>query len=106
MSPGTEGLAILLGMLMLPAFLRTSVKRSAVAVAILNATVSTTCEFFDEEILDGLERYETDEQGMQELWDRALDQNEEEEAASAPGIICRCPPPTESIFSRMLRLEE
>ncbi|KAJ7312320.1 hypothetical protein DFH08DRAFT_943688 [Mycena albidolilacea] len=38
MSPGTEGLAILLGMLMLPALLRTSVKRSAVAVAILNAT--------------------------------------------------------------------
>ncbi|KAF8174034.1 hypothetical protein K438DRAFT_1771887 [Mycena galopus ATCC 62051] len=47
-----------------------------------------TCEFFEEEICDGLERYEADEQGMQELWDRALDQNEEE-AASTPGIICR-----------------
>ncbi|KAF8180454.1 hypothetical protein K438DRAFT_2171413 [Mycena galopus ATCC 62051] len=49
-----------------------------------------TCEFFEEEICDGLERYEADEQGMQELWDRALDQNEEE-AASTPGIICRYP---------------
>ncbi|KAJ7252303.1 hypothetical protein C8J57DRAFT_1665195 [Mycena rebaudengoi] len=47
-----------------------------------------TCEFFEEEILDGLECYEADEQGMQELWDCVLDQNEEE-AASAPGIICR-----------------
>ncbi|KAJ7774684.1 hypothetical protein B0H14DRAFT_2631897 [Mycena olivaceomarginata] len=47
-----------------------------------------TCEFFEEEIFDGLERYEADEKGMQELWDHALDQNEEE-AASAPGIICR-----------------
>ncbi|KAF8145124.1 hypothetical protein K438DRAFT_1992171 [Mycena galopus ATCC 62051] len=39
-----------------------------------------TCEFFEEEIFDGLERYEADEQGMHELWDRALDQNEEEAA--------------------------
>ncbi|KAJ7330407.1 hypothetical protein DFH08DRAFT_815315 [Mycena albidolilacea] len=45
MSPETEGLAILLGMSMLPALLRTSVKRSAVAVAILNATVSTHVNF-------------------------------------------------------------
>jgi predicted sugar kinase len=41
MSPRTEGLAMLLGMLMLPALLQTSVKRFAAAVAILNATVST-----------------------------------------------------------------
>ncbi|KAJ7888864.1 hypothetical protein B0H14DRAFT_3713516 [Mycena olivaceomarginata] len=47
-----------------------------------------TCEFFEEEIFDGLERYEADEKGMQELWDRALDQNEEE---AASGIICRFP---------------
>jgi hypothetical protein len=49
-----------------------------------------TCEFF-EEIFDGLERYEADEKGMRGLWGRALDQNEEE-AASAPGIICRYVP--------------
>ncbi|KAJ7898296.1 hypothetical protein B0H14DRAFT_2557328 [Mycena olivaceomarginata] len=54
MSPGTEGLAILLGMLMLPALLRTSVKRSAVAVAILNATVSTHVNFSTKRYWTGL----------------------------------------------------
>jgi hypothetical protein len=44
-SPGTEGLSTLLGILMLPALLRTSVKRSADAVAILHATGSTHVNF-------------------------------------------------------------
>jgi hypothetical protein len=44
-SPGTEGPSILLGILMLPALLRTSVKRSADAIAILHATGSTHVNF-------------------------------------------------------------
>ncbi|KAJ7907381.1 hypothetical protein B0H13DRAFT_2273700 [Mycena leptocephala] len=45
-----------------------------------------TCQYFDETIFSGCERYEPDEDGMRELWDRELEANKTE-AALPLGVL-------------------
>ncbi|KAJ7842152.1 hypothetical protein B0H13DRAFT_2273623 [Mycena leptocephala] len=47
-----------------------------------------TCQYFDETIFSGCERYEPDEDGMRELWDRELEANQTE-AALPLGVLAR-----------------
>ncbi|KAJ7911671.1 hypothetical protein B0H13DRAFT_2660420 [Mycena leptocephala] len=47
-----------------------------------------TCQYFDKTIFSGCERYEPDEDGMRELWDRELEANQTE-AALPLGVLAR-----------------
>ncbi|KAJ7652738.1 hypothetical protein DFH06DRAFT_1418342 [Mycena polygramma] len=47
-----------------------------------------TCEFFDADLLAGVERYEPDVEAMRELWVHEMDRTEDE-AASGPAVLAR-----------------
>lgn len=47
-----------------------------------------TCEYFNDAIFSGCERYEPDEDDMRELWDRELEANQTE-AALPLGVLAR-----------------